>query len=207
MPAETDQHPDSVTNQKAAPAHELVAGELRGLAPLEPEELKHVAAAATNGELLGQQRVLDAIRLAIGIQAPGYNVFATGVKGSTEREAILRLLREKAATMPTPGDWVYVNNFQSPEAPVAIYLKPGQGRDLRDRMAELITYVKDRPGHDLRYAIDATKLSTELGWKPSLQFEEGLEKTVDWYLANQEWVKAVTSGEYQNYYTEQYVKR
>ena len=144
MPAETDQHPDSVTNQKAAPAHELVAGELRGLAPLEPEELKHVAAAATNGELLGQQRVLDAIRLAIGIQAPGYNVFATGVKGSTEREAILRLLREKAATMPTPGDWVYVNNFQSPEAPVAIYLKPGQGRDLRDRMAELITYVKEQ---------------------------------------------------------------
>jgi dTDP-glucose 4,6-dehydratase len=73
--------------------------------------------------------------------------------------------------------------------------------------AKLITYVKDRPGHDLRYAIDATKLNKELGWRPSLQFEEGLEKTVDWYLANQEWVKAVTSGEYQNYYTEQYVKR
>ena len=73
--------------------------------------------------------------------------------------------------------------------------------------AKLITFVKDRPGHDLRYAIDATKLNTELGWKPSLQFEEGLEKTVDWYLANQDWVKAVTSGEYQNYYTEQYVKR
>jgi dTDP-glucose 4,6-dehydratase len=73
--------------------------------------------------------------------------------------------------------------------------------------AQLITFVKDRPGHDLRYAIDATKLNRELGWKPSLQFEEGLEKTVDWYLANQDWVKAVTSGEYQNYYTEQYVKR
>jgi dTDP-glucose 4,6-dehydratase len=73
--------------------------------------------------------------------------------------------------------------------------------------ARLITYVKDRPGHDLRYAIDATKLKKELGWTPSLQFEEGLEKTVDWYLANQDWVKAVTSGDYQNYYTEQYVKR
>ncbi len=145
MPAETDQHPDSATNlQKAVAAHELVAAELRGLAPLEPEELKRVAAAATDGELLGQQRVLDAIRLAIGIAAPGYNVFATGVRGSTEREAILRLLREKAATMPTPGDWVYVNNFQSPEAPVAIYLKPGQGRDLRDRMTELINYVKEQ---------------------------------------------------------------
>ncbi|HXD77220.1 MAG TPA: dTDP-glucose 4,6-dehydratase [Puia sp.] len=73
--------------------------------------------------------------------------------------------------------------------------------------AKLITFVKDRPGHDLRYAIDATKLNKELGWKPSLQFEEGLEKTVDWYLANQDWVNAVTSGEYQNYYNAQYVKR
>jgi dTDP-glucose 4,6-dehydratase len=73
--------------------------------------------------------------------------------------------------------------------------------------AKLITYVKDRPGHDLRYAIDATKLNKELGWKPSLQFEEGLEKTVDWYLTNQDWVTAVTSGDYQNYYAEQYVKR
>ena len=73
--------------------------------------------------------------------------------------------------------------------------------------AKLITYVKDRPGHDLRYAIDATKLNKELGWTPSLQFEEGLEKTVDWYLQNQEWVKAVTSGDYQKYYNEQYNKR
>lgn len=73
--------------------------------------------------------------------------------------------------------------------------------------ARLITYVKDRPGHDLRYAIDATKLNKELGWKPSLQFEEGLEKTVDWYLQNQDWVKEVTSGDYQKYYNEQYNKR
>ena len=73
--------------------------------------------------------------------------------------------------------------------------------------AKLITYVKDRAGHDLRYAIDATKLNKELGWKPSLQFEEGLEKTVDWYLANEEWLKHVTSGDYKNYYTQQYEKR
>ncbi|HEY4209236.1 MAG TPA: dTDP-glucose 4,6-dehydratase [Puia sp.] len=73
--------------------------------------------------------------------------------------------------------------------------------------AKLITYVKDRPGHDLRYAIDATKLNKELGWKPSLQFEEGLEKTVDWYLQHQDWVKQVTSGDYQKYYNEQYNKR
>lgn len=69
---------------------------------------------------------------------------------------------------------------------------------------KLITYVKDRPGHDKRYAIDATKLNNELGWKPSLQFEEGLEKTVDWYLQNEEWLKNVTSGEYLNYYKNQY---
>jgi len=69
---------------------------------------------------------------------------------------------------------------------------------------QLITYVKDRAGHDLRYAIDATKLETELGWKPSITFEEGLEKTVDWYLENQDWVQEVTSGEYQQYYKNMY---
>jgi len=73
--------------------------------------------------------------------------------------------------------------------------------------AKLITYVTDRPGHDLRYAIDATKLNKELGWSPSLQFEEGLEKTVDWYLANEEWVKHVTSGDYQHYYEDMYKGR
>jgi dTDP-glucose 4,6-dehydratase len=72
---------------------------------------------------------------------------------------------------------------------------------------KLITFVKDRAGHDLRYAIDATKLKNELGWMPSLQFEEGLEKTVDWYLANQEWLYQVTSGDYKNYYDSQYAKR
>lgn len=72
---------------------------------------------------------------------------------------------------------------------------------------KLITYVKDRAGHDLRYAIDSTKLQEELGWKPSLQFEEGIEKTVSWYLENEEWLKNVTSGQYQKYYEEQYVKR
>ncbi|MCB0823496.1 MAG: dTDP-glucose 4,6-dehydratase [Bacteroidales bacterium] len=73
--------------------------------------------------------------------------------------------------------------------------------------AKLITYVKDRAGHDLRYAIDSSKLQRALGWEPSLVFEEGLEKTVDWYLANQEWLDNVTSGEYQKYYTAQYAER
>lgn len=68
----------------------------------------------------------------------------------------------------------------------------------------LITFVKDRAGHDLRYAIDSTKLEKELGWRPSLQFEEGLEKTVRWYLENQEWMDNVTSGEYENYYRRMY---
>jgi len=69
---------------------------------------------------------------------------------------------------------------------------------------KLITYVKDRPGHDLRYAIDASKINTELGWSPSVTFEEGLSKTIDWYLNNNSWLKNVTSGEYQNYYNNQY---
>lgn len=70
--------------------------------------------------------------------------------------------------------------------------------------AELITYVKDRPGHDLRYAIDASKINTELGWKPSVTFEQGLARTIDWYLDNEDWLKNVTSGAYQNYYASQY---
>jgi len=72
---------------------------------------------------------------------------------------------------------------------------------------KLIKYVKDRAGHDMRYAIDSSKLQKELGWKPSLQFEEGLELTVDWYLENTEWLDNVTSGDYQKYYEEQYVNR
>ncbi|HEY4197301.1 MAG TPA: dTDP-glucose 4,6-dehydratase [Mucilaginibacter sp.] len=73
--------------------------------------------------------------------------------------------------------------------------------------AKLITYVTDRAGHDLRYAIDAAKLKNDLGWTPSITFEEGLEKTVDWYLANGEWLSDVTSGHYQQYYNEQYTNR
>lgn len=69
---------------------------------------------------------------------------------------------------------------------------------------KLITYVTDRAGHDLRYAIDSSKLKNELGWEPSLQFEEGIEKTVRWYLDNQEWMDNVTSGDYENYYTNMY---
>jgi dTDP-glucose 4,6-dehydratase len=72
---------------------------------------------------------------------------------------------------------------------------------------KLITYVKDRAGHDLRYAIDASKIKNELGWEPTIKFTEGFESTVDWYLSNEEWLNNVTSGDYQKYYEEQYVKR
>ncbi|MFM7217296.1 MAG: dTDP-glucose 4,6-dehydratase, partial [Bacteroidota bacterium] len=72
---------------------------------------------------------------------------------------------------------------------------------------KLITFVKDRAGHDLRYAIDAGLINQELGWQPSLLFEDGLEKTVDWYLANTAWLEMVTSGEYMNYYNRQYLHR
>ncbi|MFH1319980.1 MAG: dTDP-glucose 4,6-dehydratase [Bacteroidota bacterium] len=73
--------------------------------------------------------------------------------------------------------------------------------------AKLITFVKDRAGHDKRYAIDSSKLQKELGWEPSVRFEQGLKKTTDWYLANEKWLNNVTSGEYQKYYDGQYVKR
>ncbi|QCR24105.1 dTDP-glucose 4,6-dehydratase [Pontibacter sp. SGAir0037] len=80
------------------------------------------------------------------------------------------------------------------------------GRE-KGQSRQLITFVKDRAGHDLRYAIDSSKLVNELGWKPSVTFEEGLAKTVDWYLQNSEWLDNVTSGNYQSYYEQQYVNR
>ena len=79
------------------------------------------------------------------------------------------------------------------------------GRDLGTSV-QLIAYVKDRPGHDLRYAIDASKINKELGWSPSVTFEQGLEKTIDWYLSNEDWLNNVTSGDYQKYYEKQYQK-
>lgn len=77
------------------------------------------------------------------------------------------------------------------------------GRNLGES-AKLITYVEDRAGHDIRYAIDASKIKNELGWEPSLQFKEGIEKTVDWYLQNNDWLENITSGDYQSYYEKQY---
>lgn len=75
-----------------------------------------------------------------------------------------------------------------------------------NKSEELIEYVKDRPGHDRRYAIDSLKIETELGWKPEFKFEEAIEKTIDWYVNNQEWWKRILSGEYQDYYNLQYNK-
>ena len=69
---------------------------------------------------------------------------------------------------------------------------------------KLITYVTDRAGHDMRYAIDATKIKRKLGWEPSITFEKGLELTVEWYLTNSDWLNNITSGDYQNYYKQQY---
>jgi ATP-dependent Lon protease len=124
---------------KPAPSQtELTPSELRAAPPLSSDEL---VAASRNGagqELLGHGRAFDAIRMAVGIGGPGYNVFVSGARSREERESIMKLLAEKAATMPTPGDWVYVHNFRNPEAPCALYLKPGEGPKLRDRMKELI---------------------------------------------------------------------
>ncbi len=143
QPPSTDS-PPSTEPRLAAAAAELTAVELRGIAPLVPAELARASATEPALEVLGQQRALDAIRLAIGIDAPGYNVYVTGLRTNQERQSILRLLREKAASMPTPGDWVYVHNFRNTESPVSISLDPGQGRELRDRMVELVNFVREQ---------------------------------------------------------------
>ena len=95
-------------------------------------------------------------------------------------------------------DWLYVEDHARAKTTDRILGNPEGYSD------GLITFVTDRAGHDLRYAIDATKLHRELGWSPSLQFEEGIEKTVRWYLDNQAWVDNITSGEYEKYYEEMY---
>lgn len=128
----------------AEPAKELAPAELRGTPPLNPDELARAASSGGGEELVGQNRAFDAIRMAIGIGGPGYNVFVSGLRSREERDSVRRLLAEKAATMPTPGDWVYVHNFRAPEAPCAIYLKAGEGPKLRDRMTELINFIIDQ---------------------------------------------------------------
>jgi len=126
------------------PPAELDAAELKAQVLLDAASLERAASGDGDLELFGQGRALDAIRLAIGIDAAGYNVFVSGLRSRHERESVLRLLREKAATMSTPGDWVYVNNFRNPESPVAICLQPGQGVELRTRMTELIGFVLEQ---------------------------------------------------------------
>ena len=132
--------------KSAPPATELKAAELRGASPIASDELLRLSrdGDGDGDRLLGQNRALDAIRLAIGIDAPGYNVFVSGLRTRAERDSILRLLQERAAKMPTPGDWVYVNNFRSPEAPTAIHLRAGQGGELREQMKELVNFVLDQ---------------------------------------------------------------
>ncbi|HEY6418733.1 MAG TPA: ATP-binding protein [Candidatus Binataceae bacterium] len=136
--------PAAVPLKPAAPRSELTASELRPALPLDDNDLMRASATGDSQELLGQQRALDAVRLAIGIDAPGYNVYVSGLRSRHERESVLRLLREKAATMPTPGDWIYVNNFKSPEEPRAIYLEAGKGRELQARMKELVDFVLEQ---------------------------------------------------------------
>jgi predicted ATP-dependent protease len=132
--------PQEQALEAAAPPVELRADELRGHSPLGPDELVKAARDGAH-ELLGQQRALDAVRMAIGISAPGYNVFVSRVRSRRERESIVRILQQRAAAMPTPGDWVYVNNFKNPESPAAIYLRGGQGAELRDGMRDLVSFL------------------------------------------------------------------
>jgi predicted ATP-dependent protease len=133
-----------VEPKPASKAPELTPAELRGAPPLGPQELLAASKNGATEELLGQGRAFDAIRMAIGINGPGYNVFVAGMRAREERESVMKLLREKAAAMPTPGDWVYVHNFRTPEAPCALYLKSGEGLRLRDEMNGLIDSIIDQ---------------------------------------------------------------
>ncbi len=126
------------------PPAELTASDIKARMPLDAASLERAAASDGDADLFGQSRALDAIKLAIGIDAPGYNVYVSGLRSRHERETVTRILREKAATMPTPGDWVYVNNFRNPESPLAIYLRPGQGVELRAKMTELVSFVLEQ---------------------------------------------------------------
>ena len=128
----------------AAPPVEVSAADLRLKLPVDAAELERAESQGQVEELLGQGRALDAIRLAIGVGGPGYNVFVSGLRTREERNTVVRLLAEKAAAMPTPGDWVYVHNFKDPESPVAIYLDAGQGLVLHSRVADLLTYIVDQ---------------------------------------------------------------
>lgn len=99
-------------------------------------------------------------------------------------------------------DWLYIEDYTR-----AIALIFHQGKIAKPSTSVVLTSgVTDRTGHDMRYAIDSSKLQRELGWEPSLQFEEGIEKTVKRYLENQEWMDNITSGEYEKYYEEMYVR-
>lgn len=100
------------------------------------------------------------------------------------------------------NEWKNIDIIRTVIRTVDRLLGRPEGADL-----DLITYVTDRPGHDARYAIDSSKLQRELGWEPSLQFEEGIERTVRWYLDNEEWLKNITSGEYERYYESMYAGR
>jgi len=139
-----DDSPDGSALKPATPPIELKTADLRGASPLPPAELLQLSHDGEGDQLLGQARALDAIRLGIGIDAPGYNVFVSGLRTRAERDSILHLLQERASTMPTPDDWVYVNNFRTPEAPLAIKLRAGQGSELHARMEELVNFVLEQ---------------------------------------------------------------
>jgi dTDP-glucose 4,6-dehydratase len=122
-------------------------------------------------------------------------------------------------------DWLYVYDHctaiwkvLTEAAPQTVYNVGGNNEktnlevldlilDRLDKPKSLITHVKDRPGHDRRYAIDSSKVMTDLGWSPTVTFEEGIEKTIDWYLANTDWLNHVVSGQYQQYYESMYKNR
>jgi lon-related putative ATP-dependent protease len=128
--------------EQAVAPRELDAGELRFSVSFDGD-LKSTAAPARESEFVGQERAVAALEIGLGVSGGGFNIFVSGLTGSEKLDFLRRWIAERASVAPTPGDWVYVHNFRHPDAPHAIYLKPGQGTRLRDGMSNLVKVLKE----------------------------------------------------------------
>src|SRR5215468_1847597 len=130
-------------SQSSAAPHEISAEEAYCRADLSAIAFTTTADLEPLTTMVGQERAVQALHLGLGMPQQGYNIFVSGLAGSGARNQIEALLRETAATLPTPGDWVYVHNFRSPDQPQALALGPGQGQRLRQDMERLVAHLRE----------------------------------------------------------------
>jgi len=172
-----------------------------GLSREEAEAKKQAAICAAEGEAqaikMVQQATADGIKMLVEAQ-PNQEVIAL-----KSLDSFVKAADGQATKIIIPSEISGVAGLATSVKELIKQMDAKLGNPA-GYSEKLITFVKDRPGHDKRYAIDATKLNKDLGWKPSVTFEEGLAKTIDWFLSNKDWLEHVTSGEYQKYYEKQY---